>query len=141
MRTTSPKSSAKRPLVLAPVLLTRDLRRSTFELRCRDEDLTTNQAIQERLRTDFGIALPELPENEEWLPSKYFAAVKDTITTKSRWSIDPSGVELGFYSFSKLLMIRDLEPAAWGEKSIVDHPLLRGLLAEGFNEEPSPISG
>jgi hypothetical protein len=41
------------PLVLAPVLLTRDLRRSTFELRCRDEDVTTNQAIQERLRTDF----------------------------------------------------------------------------------------
>ena len=47
------------PLVLVPVLLTPDLRRSTFDLRCRDDELTTNQAIQERLRTDFGIALPE----------------------------------------------------------------------------------
>jgi len=57
------------PLILVPVSLTRDLRRSAFDLRCRDEDLTTNQAIQERLRGDFGIVLPELPESEEWLPS------------------------------------------------------------------------
>ena len=127
------------PLVLVPVSLTRDLRHSTFDLRSRDDDLATNQAIQERLRTDFGIALPELPENDEWLPSEYFAAVRETIATKSRWSVDPTGVELGFYSFSKLLMIRDLQPVAWGEKSIIDHPLLRGLLTEGFNEEPSPI--
>jgi hypothetical protein len=129
------------PLVLIPVLLTRNLHRSTFEVRCRDEDLATNQAIQERLRADFGIALPELPEDEEWLPSQYFAEVKNTVATKSRWSIDPGGVEFGFYSFSKLLMIRDLEPAAWGDKSIVEHPLLRGLLTEGFNEEPPPIPG
>ena len=126
------------PLVLVPVSLTRDLRRSTFDLRCRDDDLTTNQAIQERLRADFGVVLPELPESEEWVPTEYFATVTETIATKSRWSIDPTGVELGFYSFSKLLMIRDLEPAAWGEKSIVEHSLLRGL-AEGFNEEPSPF--
>ena len=125
---------------MPPVSLTRVLRYSTFDLRCRDDDLTTNQAIQERLRTDFGIALPEITESEDWLPSDYFALVKDTIAAKSRWSIDPNGVELGFYSFSKLLMIRDLEPSAWGEKTIVDHPLLRGLLSEGFNEEPSPFS-
>jgi len=77
-----------------------------------------------------------LPEGEDWLPTEYFAAVKEAVGIKSRWSIDPNGVELGFYSFSKLLMIRDLEPAAWGERAIVDHPLLRGLLTEGFNEEP-----
>ena len=34
------------PLVLVPVSLTRDFRRSTFDLRCRDDDLTTNQAIR-----------------------------------------------------------------------------------------------
>ena len=126
------------PLVLVPVSLTRDLRRSSFDLRCREDDITTNQAIQERLRADFGIVLPELPESEEWLPSGYFAMVTETIATKSRWSIDPCGVELGFYSFSKLLLIRDLEPARWGDKSILDHALLRGL-TEGFNEESSPF--
>ena len=102
---------------------------------------TTSQPIRQFRNVcapTFGITLPELPESEDWFPSEYFAAVRETISTKARWSVDPDGVELGFYSFSKLLMIRDLEPAAWGEKSIVDHPLLRGL-AEGFSEEPSPF--
>ena len=128
------------PLVLVPVSLTRDPRRSTFDLQVRDEDIATNQAIQERLRTDFGITLPDLPEDEEWRPSDYFATVRDAIAVKTRWSIDPNGVELGFYSFSKLLMIRDLDPAAWAEKAVLEHPLLRGLLAEGFNEEPAAIA-
>jgi Protein of unknown function (DUF4011)/AAA domain len=127
------------PLVLLPVSLNRDRRRSTFQLRSRDEDITANQAIQERLRTDFAIALPDLPEGDDWRPSNYFAEVSETISAKSRWSVDPRGIELGFYSFSKLLMIHDLEPAAWGETAIVDHPLLRGLLTDGFADEPFPI--
>jgi very-short-patch-repair endonuclease len=127
------------PLVLVPVSLTRDPRRSTFDLRVRDEDIATNQAIQERMRTDFGITLPDLPEDEEWRPSDYFAAVRDATAPKTRWSIDPNGVELGFYSFSKLLMIRDLDPAAWAERAILDHLLLRGL-SEGFNDEPAAIA-
>ena len=114
-RMNSPTFCARLRLILVPVSLTRDLRRSTFELRSRDEDIATNQAIQERLRADFGVALPDRPEGEGWRPSDYFADVSETIARKSRWSVDPNGVELGFYSFSKLLMIRDLEPAAWGE--------------------------
>ena len=128
------------PLILIPVSLTRDPRRSTFHLRARDEDIATNQAIQERLRADFAIALPDVPENEDWQPTAYFSSLSETIANKSRWSIDANGAELGFYSFSKLLMIRDLEPGAWGEKSILDHPLLRALLTEGFREEPSPFA-
>jgi very-short-patch-repair endonuclease len=128
------------PLILVPVSLTRDLRRSTFQLRSRDEDIATNQAIQERLRSDFGVALPDVPDGEDWCPTDYFSTVSHTIASKSRWSIDADAVELGFYSFSKLLMIRDLEPGAWGEKSVLDHPLLRGLLTDGFTEEPSPFA-
>jgi hypothetical protein len=84
------------PLILVPVSLKRDQRRSIFDLRARDEDISTNQSIQERLRTDFVIALPDVPENEDWRPSDYFAMVSETIAVKSRWSIDPDGVELGF---------------------------------------------
>lgn len=128
------------PLVLLPVSLIRDVRRSTFDLAIRDDDIATNQAIQERLRTDFGIILPGLPETDEWRPTEYFAAVREIISVKSRWSVDPNGVELGFYSFSKLLMIRDLEPASWGDKPIINHPLLRALLSEGFREDPLAIA-
>jgi Protein of unknown function (DUF4011) len=54
------------PLVLIPISLIRDLRRSTFDLRARDEDIATNQAIQERLRIDCNITLPDLSEDDEW---------------------------------------------------------------------------
>ena len=66
------------PLILVPVSLTRDLRRSTFQLRSRDEDIATNQAIQERLRSDFSVALPDVPEGEDWRPTDYFSSVSDT---------------------------------------------------------------
>ena len=128
------------PLILVPVTLARDLRRSSFCLRGRDEDISANQAIQERLRTDFGVILPEIPEDEDWLPSTYFDEIAQLIAGKSRWSIDFDGVELGFYSFSKLLMIRDLEIGSWGENEILENPLLRGLLTDGFSEEPPAIS-
>ncbi len=128
------------PLILVPVSLVRDTLRSTFDLHVHEEDIVTNQAIQERLRTDFGISFPDLPESEDWLPTKYFASVREAIVIKPRWSIDPHGAELGFYSFSKLLMIRDLEPAVWENKGILEHELLRALLAEGFKEEPAALS-
>ena len=41
---------------------------------------------------------------------------------------------------SLLLMIRDLEPDNWTEKVILEHPLLRGLLVEGFASEPPIIA-
>jgi very-short-patch-repair endonuclease len=127
------------PLVLVPVSLVRDPRRSTFTLRARDEDITTNQAIQERLSADFGVTLPDIPEDEEWCPSDYFAAVQEAVQAKLRWSTDPDAVELGFYSFSKQLMIRDLDPAAWANDAILEHPLLRALLLEGFSEQAAPL--
>ena len=41
------------PLILFPVYLGRDAKGSTFELKLREEDIATNQALQERLRGDF----------------------------------------------------------------------------------------
>jgi hypothetical protein len=125
------------PLVLVPVTLVRDAKRSTFDLKYRDDDIATNQALQERLRGEFGVALPDVPDTGDWLPSGYFAKVASAVAPKRRWSIDAEGVELGFYSFSKLLMVRDLDPANWPDDALASHPLLRGLLSEGFaSDEP-----
>ncbi len=124
------------PLILLPVNLTRDARRSTFDLIFRDEDVVTNQALKERLRVDFGLSLPDIPESEAWLPSAYFAAVATALASKRRWSIDADGVELGFYSSSKLMIQRDLAPGNWPDNALLEHPLVRGLLREGFASEP-----
>ena len=38
--------------------------------------------------------------------------------------------------FLEALMVRDLEPGNWPDNILASHPLLRGLLSEGFAAEP-----
>ncbi|SFK17267.1 DUF4011 domain-containing protein [Methylocapsa palsarum] len=128
------------PLVLVPVNLLRDAKRETFELKFRDDEITTNRAIQERLRSNFGVMLPGLPEGEDWLPRDYFADIVNAVALKRRWSVDFDGLELGFYSFSKMMMMmRDLDPANWPGNTLIEHPLLRGVLCEGFPCDPPAL--
>ena len=125
------------PLVLLPVELVRNARTSTYDVRLREDDVMTNLPLQQRLKDDFGIDLPELEVGEEWTPGDYFDEVGAVITQRHRWKIDPDGMQLGFFSFSKLLMFRDLAIDAWPGGALADHALTRGLLYEGFeNEEP-----
>ncbi|MGH6820198.1 MAG: AAA domain-containing protein, partial [Methylocella sp.] len=62
--------------------------------------------------------------------------VASAVAAKRRWSIDADAIELGFYSCSKQALMRDLEPGNWPDNALVSHPLLRGLLGEGFAAEP-----
>lgn len=121
------------PLILLPVDLVRNERTSTFDVRAREDDITTNLPLQERLRQDFGIVLPEIEDAEDWRPSTYFAAVKDAVSGQPGWSIDADGIQLGFFSFAKLLMHRDLDPGAWPQGELTENTLLAGLLAKGFD--------
>jgi hypothetical protein len=101
------------PLVLLPVRLLRNERTSAFDIQCRDDDLSTNLPLLERLRQDFGIALPEIEEIEGWTPSDYCSTVGEAISAQPGWSVDTDGMQLGFFSFAKLLMHRDLDPDTW----------------------------
>lgn len=138
----SPSSEVVResPLVLLPVQLVRNERTSTFDIAAREDDISTNLPLQERMRQDFGIQLPEVEEAEDWVPTDYFAKVQDVVAGKPGWSIDGDGMQLGFFSFAKLLMHRDLDPGTWPVNAFAESDLLRGLLAEGF-EEDAPIFG
>ena len=121
------------PLVLLPVELVRNERTSTHDIRAREDDITTNLPLRERLRTDFDIVLPEIDEAEGWTPSGYFAQMADAVSGQPGWMVDADGMQLGFFSFAKLLMHRDLDPAAWPDGALTESPLLGGLLAEGFD--------
>ena len=68
------------PLILLPVSLVRDAKRAAFDVKLREDDIATNQPLQERLRGDFGLALPGIPENDDWLPSDYFDAIVKAIS-------------------------------------------------------------
>ena len=128
------------PLILVPVELVRDDRRATFNLLARDTEIVTNMPLQERLRADFGFELPEILDDENFSPESYFEELCDRIDGRARWSIDRDGIQLGFFSFSKLLMMRDLEPQHWPADAFESHPVLAGLLDGGF-EQSSPLFG
>jgi very-short-patch-repair endonuclease len=128
------------PLLLVPVTLERDRVRSRFRLRRRDDDIEVNLSLQAKLKQDFGLDLPELPEGEDWQPSDYFAAVEQAITTKAQWRVERDAMLLGFFSFSKFLIYRDLDPALWPQAAGLDrNVLVSGLLSQGFDEAPLPI--
>jgi hypothetical protein len=128
------------PLVLLPVELVRNDRTSTYELRLRDDDVVTNLPLQQRLRDDFGLQLPELEIDDAWTPAAYFAQVAASVASRAAWKVDADAIQLGFFSFAKLLMYRDLAVDMWPAGAIADHPLTRGLLYEGFGAE-APLFG
>ncbi len=128
------------PLLLLPVELVRNQRTSTYDVRVREEDVVTNLPLQQRLKDDFGILLPEIEVDEGWQPASYFAQIATSIVSQQRWSIDRDAIQLGFFSFSKLLMFLDLAPTSWPDGVLENHALARGLLFEGFESEP-PLFG
>ncbi|WP_374944100.1 DUF3320 domain-containing protein [Sphingomonas sp.] len=129
------------PLVLLPVELVRDQRRSTYDLRVRPEDMMTNLPLQQRWQDDFAIRLPELDADEDgWRPRDYHARVEAIVAERRGWKVDRDAIQLGFFSFSKLLMYRDLALDAWPENALETHELTQGLLHEGFAHE-APLFG
>jgi hypothetical protein len=128
------------PLLLLPVELVRNEKTSTFDIRLRDDDMSTNLPLRERLMQDFGITLPEVEDTDELTPEAYFDAVQEVVLAKDSWVIDRDGIQLGFFSFAKLLMHRDLDPEAWTDGAFEENKLLNGLLKSGFDAE-DPLFG
>jgi hypothetical protein len=127
------------PLVLLPVVIERRQGREQFILRVRDDDLIVNVSLREKLRSISKVELPELPEGEDWLPSAYLDAVAEAVSGEGRWEVDRTGCGLGFFTFSKFLMWRDLAPSAWPEAGqLLDHPLVSALLGHGQGFDPAP---
>lgn len=130
------------PLILVPVELDRPSARSRFRIRWSSQDIATNLSLQAKLRADFGIDLPDTPDNpEDIAPDAYFAAVHDAIETMPRWEVLADDMVLWFFSFAKLLMYRDLDPDNWPtEDNLTSRPLVNALLGDGFVYEP-PLCG
>jgi very-short-patch-repair endonuclease len=134
-----PRSEVERfaPLVLVPVELIRKGARERFQLKVRDEDLYTNVSLKIWLSEQHSIEFPDLPESEDWLPSNYFESVRSAISRAPRWEVLQGEMLLGFFSFSKFLLWRDLDPANWPNlESLLGHGILRTILAP--HEESGP---
>jgi len=129
------------PLLLIPVSLDRTSAAARFKVRYTDDDVTTNLSLQARIKNDFGIDLPDVPDIEELSPTEYFALVRRAVSGQPRWEVLDNDIVLWFFSFSKFLMYRDLCPDCWpADRRLDDNRLIRSLLREGFRDDP-PLCG
>ena len=121
------------PLILVPVDLERKTASERFRLRWREEDIESNLSLEARLLTDFRIDLPAFPEHEDFDPQDYFDRVAQAIDGAKDWEIQPNAITLGFFSFAKLLMYRDLDSKNWPDAhGLLSHSMITSLLSDGF---------
>ena len=123
------------PLVLVPVQLSRASVRARFRMAWTGEDIGTNLSLQTMLKMQFGAELPDIEEDEcdgFDLPA-YFEAVEQAVGGLPRWRVDRVAVGLGFFTFGKLMMYRDLAPENWnGDEVPAGARLITELLGEGL---------
>jgi very-short-patch-repair endonuclease len=129
------------PLILIPVEIDRTSVRASFRIRYTGEDIGTNLSLQEKLKSEFGIQFPDIPDvddSEQSNIQNYYQTVSSAIESLGRWTVDESAIALGFFSFAKFLMYRDLDTKNWSDNSLSEHSVLQSVLVNGFHE-PKPV--
>ena len=130
------------PLILIPVEISRTSVCASFRIHYTEEDIGTNLSLQEKLKSEFGIQFPDLPDADDLEQSNiqsYYQTVDASTNGLKRWSVDETAITLGFFSFAKFLMYRDLDMVNWPDDSLSQHPVLQSLLTTGFQEPKSTI--
>lgn len=134
----TPDQARRAPLILIPVTLTRASANARYRLTYSDTEVSGNLSLEAKLRIDFGIELP-LPAENELDVGAYFDRVKTAVSSQPHWQIDPNAITLAFFSFSKLLMLHDLDAANWpAGQQPADHVVLRPLLSDNAHFPPLP---
>ncbi|MHC8335991.1 DUF3320 domain-containing protein [Pseudomonas sp. LB3P25] len=131
----------KAPLVLLPVTLERSGAKDVFKLKYSGEELMPNLSLIAKLRTDFGIDLAACDFSEEYFTADgsldaFYAEVTEMMSKQPRWKVSTNEASLGFFSFGKFLMFKDLDPKSWPEDQQPDaHPVINRLLGGGFGDQ------
>lgn len=121
------------PLVLVPVSLERGNAAEKFKLRWRLEDLAANLSLEAFLDRVHGIRLPPFDGADDFEIGKYVSAVGEAVASKPGWGVVEDDIVLGFFSFAKFLMYRDLDPANWPKAGrLSEHGIIKPLVSDGF---------
>jgi len=118
------------PVLLVPVTLERSSAQERFRLKYTGAEIGANLSLQAKLRTDFNVSLPDVPEPEEFDVPTYFKKVKDHILKE--WALEEDAIELGFFSFGKFLIYNDLDTAKWPKLA---NENIVSLFETGFHED------
>ena len=131
------KESVQSPLILVPLELTRDSIRQPYAIAVPpvEEEAVLNPALQVKLKNDYKIDLPPLPEEwENQNLADYFNLVNQAVAEMG-WKAEPS-VDLGLFSFQKLVIYKDLETNA---DLVTQHPIIRAI--SGIKEDNLILDG
>jgi Protein of unknown function (DUF4011)/REase_MTES_1575/AAA domain/Transcription elongation factor, GreA/GreB, C-term len=136
------------PLLAIPVALEKGTRdplsgSHRYYLQSTGEELTENLSLREKLRAEYAFELPPVESNGEdsrEILEDYFNTIARSITQKEGWHLRRQ-LTLGLLSFTKMLLVRDMNPANWPldsqkNSSLLDHPIVRQLF-QGSEERGS----
>ena len=131
----------KAPLILVPVELERGKGGGYSRLHWSGEDIFPNVSLQAKL-AEQGVSVPgfEMPDEKSGV-DRFFENVAGAISPMRDWSVS-SDISLDFFSFTKFVMYKDLDPKTWPEgTSPANHPLVMEILQpsgrppdDGFSE-------
>lgn len=127
------------PLLLLPVHLERANARAPFRIVWQEAEPAENVCLIEKLRREFGIQLPPLADGDDDPTITSYADRVAAALATTGFEVRTQRVALGLFTFTKLLMWRDLDPAVWPDGLLADHPLLRALLGDGFAPADDPV--
>jgi len=137
----SSENLRKAPLLLLPVSLERSGAKDAFKLKYSGDELMANLSLVAKLKTDFGLDMASCAFDEESFATdeqslgRFYADVADVVSKQKRWAIASNEIALGFFSFGKFLMFKDLDPKSWPEEKQPDaNGVMKRLLGSGFGD-------
>src|SRR3954468_5785645 len=95
------------PLVVWPVRLTREPGGALRIVEAPGLEPRLNLTLAEKLRRDFGAALPATGEGDELDLAAVLDAAEAIAATRPRWRVDRAA-QLGIFAFGKFVMWHDL---------------------------------
>jgi hypothetical protein len=122
------------PLVFCPVELDRVLQDGEYRyfVRPTNGEIEINVALAELLRQELALELPQWKdaENESSALGLFFSSLEKVISKRPEWRLRRY-VTIGLFTFSTLVMYKDLELQKWATTGapLEKHDLLRTLVA------------
>jgi hypothetical protein len=117
------------PIILVPVEITRKTPRDSFKIQVPavEEEVSLNPALKLKMYYDHKLELPPLPDFENTKVSEYLEILEETLSV-IECELDRC-VDLGLFSFQKLVMYQDLND---NKEIIVRNPIIRALGGERY---------
>jgi hypothetical protein len=93
--------------------------------------ISLNPFLAHKLREEKGVILPELEDKDDLHLSKLWQNIFEQVNYLEGWAVLPE-IYLSLFSFSKLVMYRDLENY---QDLLESHPLIRAISGESSEDD------